>query len=68
MSTTSKTAATVVIDPALDEAFACLAATLCEIFELPCEEVLRTLNQRFAANPLTADFRLHLGNYPLGRV
>jgi hypothetical protein len=62
------TAATkIVVDPALDHAFACLAATLCEIFQLPCEEVLKMLNQRFAANPLTADFRLHLGNYPVGR-
>ena len=37
-----------------------LAATLSELFDLPCDEVVRMLNERFAANPLTADFRLNL--------
>ena len=54
------------IDPALDEAFACLAATLCEIFQIPCAEVLKWLNAEFDANPLTAGFQLHLGRYPVG--
>ena len=44
-----------------DEPFVILAATLCELFQLPCDEMLRHLNAQFAANPLTADFRLHLG-------
>ena len=43
------------------EAFEILAATLCELFQLPCDEMLRHVNEQFAANPLTADFRLHLG-------
>ena len=43
------------------EPFQILAATLCELFQMPCDEMLRHLNAQFAANPLTADFRLHLG-------
>ena len=43
------------------EPFQVLAATLCELFQMPCDEMLRHLNAQFAANPLTADFRLHLG-------
>ena len=44
----------------LAEPFAILAATLCELFQMPCDEMLRHVNAQFAANPLTADFRLHL--------
>jgi hypothetical protein len=36
---------------------------LCELFQLPCDEMLRHVNAQFAANPLTADFRLHLGPF-----
>ncbi len=43
------------------ETFEILAATLCELFQMPCDEMLRHLNAQFAANPLTADFRLDLG-------
>lgn len=65
---TAPTPRTQAIDPALDEAFACLAATLCEIFQLPCDQMLRKLNTEFAANPLTAGFQLHLGRYPVGNA
>ena len=64
-TTMTTTAPQQAIDPALDEAFACLAAALCEIFQLPCAEVLKRLNAEFAANPLTAGFQLHLGRYPV---
>ena len=43
------------------EPFQILAATLCELFQMPCDEMLRHVNAQFASNPLTADFRLHLG-------
>jgi len=43
------------------ETFEILAATLCELFQMPCDEMLRHLNAQYAANPLTADFRLDLG-------
>jgi hypothetical protein len=54
-----------VLTPSADklpaETFEILAATLCELFQMPCDEMLRHLNAQFAANPLTADFRLDLG-------
>ena len=47
---------------ALQEPFEILADTLCELFDMPRDEMVRHLNEKFAANPLTADFRLHLGS------
>jgi len=58
MPTTTHTALELLIEP-----FQILAATLCELFQMPCDEMLRHLNAQFAANPLTADFRLHLGPF-----
>ena len=58
MPTTTHTALELPIEP-----FQILAATLCELFQMPCDEMLRHLNAQFAANPLTADFRLHLGPF-----
>ena len=43
------------------ETWEILAATLCELFQMPCDEMLRHLNAQFAAHPVTADFQLDLG-------
>jgi hypothetical protein len=64
MSTATIQAASTSPAPELPvEPFEILAATLCELFQLPCDEMLRHVNAQFAANPLTADFRLHLGPF-----
>jgi hypothetical protein len=44
----------------LGEAYAILAQTLSELFDMPCDQAVRLVNERLAANPLTADLRLHL--------